>query len=189
MEQAEGAPEVAEAPEAPEPAASERTVPVREVQKERRERQKLEKQLAELQATQEQAAQAELSEVERLKNQLAETQQQAEAAEKARVRATQESLLRTAAQGAGFSDPQDALTFTDFSSLEGLEGESLTEAVSDEITRLASEKPYLVKQVEEEAASKPRSLGSAVNPDNAGDLAEGPDAIGKFVHSALFGKK
>lgn len=162
-------------------------VPVREVQKERRERQKLEKQLKEMQAQQEEARQAELTEVERLKEELNNTRQQMQAAEQARVLSEQKSLIRTAASKAGYSDVEDAITFVDFASLDGLEGQELTAAVSEEVARVATAKPYLLQQQEEGANRK--SVGRAADRDNANQPpAEGEEAISGFVHSLLFGK-
>jgi hypothetical protein len=182
-----------EAPTTPETEAVEKSeavdrVPVRELQKERRERQKLEQQLAELQQAQEQARQAELSEVERLKEELVKTQQAATAAEEARVLANQQSLVRTAASQGGFADAEDAITFVDFEALKGLEGNELSQAISDEVARVSSEKPYLLA-AKEEGQSR-RSVGIASDREGADQApAQGDDALGGFVHSLLFGKQ
>lgn len=163
-------------------------VPVRELQKERRERQKLEKQLADLQAAQEEARQAELSEVDKLREELNQTKAAAEAAEQARVLTEQQSLIRNEAATLGFADVGDAITFVDFQALAGLEGSDLTNAVKDEVTRVVSEKPYLLKQTEEGASKK--SVGLAADRDGANDPpAQGEDQVAGFVHSLLFGKK
>jgi hypothetical protein len=164
-------------------------VPVRELQKERRERQKLEKQIAELTAAQEQARQAELSEVERLKEELTAQKQAAQAADDARVLAEQQSLVRTAASQTGFADVSDAITFVDFEALKGLNGAELSQAVQEEIDRVTSEKPYLLVNEQQEGASR-RSVGMAADREGADAApAEGEEALGGFVHSVLFGKK
>ena len=163
-------------------------VPVRELQKERRERQKLEKQIAELQAAQEEARQAELSEVEKLREELNKTKEAASAAEQARILSEQQSLVRTEASALGFADVSDAITFVDFQALAGLEGGDLTQAVKDEVTRVVSEKPYLLKQAEESSSKK--SVGLAADRDNADSPpATGDEQISGFVHGLLFGKK
>ena len=183
-----------EVPATPETEAEQTTeapgrVPVRELQKERRERQKLEQQLAELQEAQEQARQAELSEVERLKEELAKTKEAAQAAEAARVLANQQSLVRTQASQAGFADVEDAITFVDFEALKGLEGNELSQAIGDEIARVAGEKPYLLAAAKEESQGR-RSVGLAADRQGADEApAQGEEALGGFVHSLLFGKQ
>jgi hypothetical protein len=164
-------------------------VPVRELQKERRERQKLEKQIADLTAAQEQARQAELSEVERLKEELAQQKNAAQAAEQARVLAEQQSLVRTAASQTGFADASDAITFVDFEALSGLTGAELSQAVQDEVSRVSSEKPYLLANAEQQDNNR-RSVGMAADREGADAApAQGEEALGGFVHGLLFGKK
>jgi hypothetical protein len=171
-------PETSEAPK----------VPVRELQKERRERQKLEKELASLQAAQEEARQAELSEVDKLREELNQTKAAAEAAEQARVISEQQSLIRTEASANGFADVSDAITFVDFQALAGLEGSELSQAVKDEVNRVITEKPYLLKQAEE--TNNRKSLGLAADRDGANEPpATGEDQVSGFVHGLLFGKK
>jgi hypothetical protein len=158
----------------------------RTLQKERRERQKLEKEIANLQKQQEEARQAELSEVEKLREQLEATKREAEAALSARSVAEQQSLVRTSASQAGFTDVGDAITFVNFETLSGLEGEELTQAVADEVQRVSEEKPYLLANTE----TNRRSVGKASDREGAEEPPlEGEDALGGFVHNLLFGKK
>lgn len=163
-------------------------VPVRELQKERRERQKLEKEIADLQAAQEEARQAELSEVEKLREELAATKEAAAQAEQARIRSEQQSLIRTEASAVGFADVSDAITFIDFEAFAGLEGDELNQAVKDEVARIVSDKPYLLKQTEESTSKK--TVGLAADRDNADSPpVSGEDQVSGFVHGLLFGKK
>jgi hypothetical protein len=160
-------------------------VPVRELQKERRERQRLEKQLADFQKQQEEARQAELSEVDKLREQLEKTQQEAQAAHNARVLAEQQSLVRSAASKNGFADVNDAITFVNFETLTGLEGEELNQAVADEVLRVSEDKPYLLTTSE-----KKSSVGKASDREGADNPpVNDEDALGGFVHGLLFGKK
>lgn len=175
-------PEVVETPEVTGEDKIER-VPVRELQKERRERQKLEKQIADLTKKQDEARQAELSEVEKLREQLEETKQAAAKAEEARVVSEQKSLVRTEAQAHGFADVNDAITFVDFSALNGLEGPELTEAIADEIKRVSETKPYLL------AGDKAQPVTDGVTPRGGGDDAPKGDDMGGFVHNVLFGNR
>ncbi len=161
-------------------------VPVRELQKERRERQKLEKQIADLQKQQEEVRQAELSEVEKLREQLEATKREAQEALAARSLAEQQSLVRSAASQAGFTDVSDAITFVNFETLNGLEGEELNQTVADEVQRVSEEKPYLLANTE----NNKRSVGKASDREGADNPPlEGEDALGGFVHGLLFGKK
>jgi hypothetical protein len=181
--------EPADSPTEPAAAQEEQAtnqVPVRELQKERRERQRLEKQIADLQQQQEEARQAELSEVERLREQLEQTKREAQEALGEKILAEQQSLVRTAAAQMGFADVTDAITFVKFEALAGLEGGELSQAVADEVQRVSEEKPYLLAASE---ASK-RSVGKASDREGAEEPPlEGEDALGGFVHGLLFGKR
>jgi len=157
------------------------------LQKERRERQNLEKKLATLQQQQEEARQAELTEVERLKEELENTKAQAAAAEQARVLSEQQSLVRAAAGSMAFADVNDAITFVNFETFEGLEGSELSQAISDEVSRVSQEKPYLLAKTEEQHK---RGVGIAADREGANEPApEGEEALGGFVHNLLFGKQ
>ena len=161
-------------------------VPVRELQKERRERQRLEKEIAQLQEQQEQARQAELSEVEKLREELAKTKAEADQALQARLLAEQQSLVRTAASQIGFADVNDAITFVNFETLHGLEGAELNQAIADEVQRVSDEKPYLLAASE----TSKKSVGKASDREGAEQPPlNDEDAIGGFVHGLLFGKK
>ena len=161
-------------------------VPVRELQKERRERQKLEKQIADLQKQQEEARQAELSEVEKLREQLEVTKREAESALQARALTEQKSLVRSAASQLGYTDVNDAITFVNFETLSGLEGEELNQAIADEVQRISEEKPYLLASTE----TSKSSIGRASDREGADDPPlEGEDALGGFVHGLLFGRR
>lgn len=161
-------------------------VPVRELQKERRERQRLEKEITQLQEQQEQARQAELSEVEKLREELAKTKAEADQALQARLLAEQQSLVRTAASQIGFADVNDAITFVNFETLNGLEGTELNQAIADEVQRVSDEKPYLLAASE----TSKKSVGKASDREGAEQPPlNDEDAIGGFVHGLLFGKK
>lgn len=188
VEGAENAPEAAgNTEEAAAKDAPANQVPVRELQKERRERQRLEQQIADLQKQQEEARQAELSEVEKLREQLNQTKQEADNALAAKTLAEQQSIVRTVASKVGFNDVNDAITFVNFETLKGLEGEELSQAIADEVQRVSEEKPYLLTASD---TGNKRSVGKASDREGADQPpASGSDELGGFVHSLLFGKK
>jgi hypothetical protein len=114
------------------------TVPVSELQKERKARRQLEEQLAKFEEDAEKRKQAEMTEAERLKQQLSEAVKRAEQAETAAAKSTKQNWLRDAAAKLGFIDATDAVARIDVSDLE--DEQAAREAVKD----LKQRAPHLV---------------------------------------------
>ena len=114
------------------------TVPVSELQKERKARRQLEERLARFEEESQKRKQAEMSEVEQLKEQLAEAQRRADEAESTATRSTKQNWVRDAALKLGFIDAADAVARIDVSELDD-EG-AAREAVKD----LKQRSPHLV---------------------------------------------
>jgi preprotein translocase subunit SecD len=127
-------------PPKPEGDGDSRTVPLAELQSERRKRQDLEQRLADLESEREQARQSELSEVERLKEQVSQLVKRAETAEQLVTRSERSRWVVDAAVAAGFDKPGAAVKLID--DLEGLDTE---DAAIRAVKSVAKEYPGLLR--------------------------------------------
>lgn len=105
------------------------TVPVSELAKERKARKALEARLAEFEQEAEKRKQAEMTETERLKEQLAAAERRAEEAESTAAKSTKQNWVRDAALKLGFIDAADAVARINVADLE--DEKAAREAVKD----------------------------------------------------------
>jgi hypothetical protein len=123
------------------PEGDNKTVPLAELQAERRKRQDLEQRLTSLEAEREEARQAELTEVDRLKEQLSQQTARAEKAEQAVAKSQRSGWVTDAAVKAGFEKPGAAAKLID-----DLDGIDSAEAAERAVKDIAKEYPGLLRE-------------------------------------------
>jgi hypothetical protein len=116
-------------------------VPLATYEKERQKRQDLEQRLADLEARQEEHRQAELTETERLKEQVSQLTARAETAEKAVARSERSQWVIDAAVEAGIEKPAAAVKLID--DIESLES---AKDASEAVKKVAKEFPGLLRE-------------------------------------------
>jgi hypothetical protein len=127
-------------PKEKEPLEGDR-VPLATYEKERQKRQDLEQRLADLEARQEEHRQAELTETERLKEQVSQLTARAEKAEKAVARSERSQWVIDAAVEAGFEKPAAAVKLID--DIESLES---AKDASEAVKKVAKEYAGLLRE-------------------------------------------
>ena len=110
----------------------------------------------------EQRKREEMSEVERLKADMAKIQAQAQEAEARAQRAMIRAAVVRAANG--FNDPSDAIALLDLDSMEADEQGKIT-GLEEAIAKLLKEKPYLAKSNKSLAATNPAAEKQAETYD------------------------
>jgi multidrug efflux pump subunit AcrA (membrane-fusion protein) len=123
------------------PKGDDKTVPLAELQAERRKRQDLEQRLQSLEAEREEARQAELSEAERLREQLSKAEARADKAEADLVKGERSRWIVDAAVEAGFDKPSAAARLID-----DLEGIDSVDAAKRAVKDVAKEYPGLLRE-------------------------------------------
>lgn len=161
--------EVENSPEevAPEPkeVKTEAQVPLSVVEELREKNRAYQQQLEEIKKQQEEAAKAELSEIDRLKLELDEQRTAAEKAQQQAVITAKASKARVALAEARAHSPEKVLRLLDLNNIE--EGD-----IADAVKNLTESDPYLFRSDE---APAPNSVGSPSSTGQSDGDTNGPD--------------
>jgi hypothetical protein len=164
-DEVENTPEAEVTAPATEEVKTEAQVPLSVVEELRQKNREYQSQLEEIKKQQEEAAKAELSEIDRLKLELDEQRSAAEKAQQAAIITAKQSKARVALANAQAHNPEKVLRLLDLSNIE--EG-----AIDEAVSGLVESDPYLFRSGE---APAPNSVGSPSSTGQSDGDNNGPD--------------
>lgn len=162
------------------------TVPVYELQKERKRAKAAEDRLAKLEKDAQERADAELSEIDKVKKEKAQLESRIEAAEKLAIKTAQDSLVTLASTEAGFAAPDAVAKFVNYEAFDSLEGDDLKTAIRAEVERVKSEGVLALKETGDQGSGGTPFPGLTTPSSNGGSPDnEGEQALTNYIASFL----